>query len=437
MYTAEDLNRRRAALSPAKRALLDRQLRGLATPDAPEIPQRSDPAAPLSVAQQRFWFLQQFAPDSSAFNEHDAIKIEGPLDLEALSWAVREIVRRHEVLRSAFRLEDGRLLQHIDPALALALPLTDLSTLPGEARLAEARRLAAAEARRPFDLQRPPLVRAGLLRMGDQEHVLLLTMHHIVTDGWSFGVFMEELAALYLAASMGGADAKFDPLPRLPIQYADYAAWQQQQLRDGMGEQLEYWRRQLAGRLPVLEIPTDRPRPAVQTYHPAEAAFSLPATQTAALRALGQTENATLFMTLTGRVSNAAGALQRPGRAVDRRSGGGAQPCAARRIDRLFPKYAGAARRAGRRPELPGVPAQHTRNVPGCLRQPGPALRASDRGAAERARHEPRAAGAGAVPASKLSSTQPRPRRPDGVAARGAKRPRRRRVRPGVGAGGA
>jgi amino acid adenylation domain-containing protein len=275
---------------------------------------------PLSFGQQRLWFLDRLAPASPFYNMPAALRLNGALDVAALSRALSEIVRRHEALRTSFPTVAGRPVQRIAPALALPLPVTDLTGLSADVRAAEVQRLATAEAERPFDLASGPLLRATLLRLTEREHVLLLTMHHIVADGWSIGVFIRELTALYSAFAAGqpsplaelpldrgqgaggrGQDAAGlpPPLPELPLQYADYACWQREWLQgETLAEQLAYWKAQLAGSPPVLALPTDRPRPRVQTYHGANYPFTLAADVVAQLRALGRQEGATLFMTL-------------------------------------------------------------------------------------------------------------------------------------------
>jgi amino acid adenylation domain-containing protein len=261
-----------------------------AIPPAP----RKGEGVPLSFAQQRLWFLDQLEPGLPVYNIPEAIRLSGRLDAEALRRALNEVVRRHESLRTTFVVKDGRPVQSIAPSLALALPVLDLRDLPEGVREEEARRLAREEAQRPFDLSAGPLVRASLLRLGEEEHVALLTVHHIVSDGWSMDVLVRELAALYDAYSQG----KPSPLAELPVQYADYAAWQREWLSGGRLEsQLSYWKGQLEG-APALELPTDRPRQAAQTYGGATETFSVSRETSDALKALTQSEGATLFMTL-------------------------------------------------------------------------------------------------------------------------------------------
>ena len=272
-----------AALSPAKRALLV---------------QRN----PLSFAQERLWFLDQLAPGSGAYSIPLAVRLDGPLDLAALAHSLNAIVARHAVLRSTFPSIEGQPVQLVAPTLRLPLPLLDLSDVPAPERAAAAERLMRAAVRQPFDLAHGPLLRACLLRQHAAAHMLLLTMHHIVADGWSIDLLLRELTVLYPAFAAHQPAA----LPELPIQYADYAAWQRDWLR-GEGDhaagsplqtQLAYWRRQLAGAPSLLALPTDHPRASVQTFHGASERLQLPSALSAALRALSQRSGATLFMTM-------------------------------------------------------------------------------------------------------------------------------------------
>ncbi len=249
---------------------------------------------PLSFAQQRLWFLHQFEPDSAVYNIPSAVRLSGALQLSALEATLSEIVRRHEVLRTRFVSIGGQPVQVIDDPRPVALLVTELDGLDAPERAAEVRRLIRAEARRPFDLAQGPLLRSRLLRLGAEEHVLLLTMHHIVSDGWSLGVLVREVAALYEAFSQG----RPSPLPALAIQYADYAVWQREWLSgEVLARQLAYWRAQLA-QAPVLELPSDYPRPKLPSYAGAHFRFILEADLTARLQALSRREGVTLFMTL-------------------------------------------------------------------------------------------------------------------------------------------
>jgi amino acid adenylation domain-containing protein len=250
---------------------------------------------PLSFAQQRLWFLDQLEPDSVVYNIPTAFRLTGLLDVAALEKSLNNIVQRHEALRTIFSVVEGQPVQIIAPTLTLPLPVIDLRNLPEAERDAEAQRLAIEEARRPFDLGRGSLLRATLLRLEDEEHVLLLTMHHIVSDGWSMGVFFQELSALYKALSTG----KPASLPELPIQYVDFAVWQRGWLQgETLETQLLYWREHLAGAPPLLTLPTDHPRPPLPTYQGAYRSLELPQALSKSLKTLSHQEGGTLFMTL-------------------------------------------------------------------------------------------------------------------------------------------
>jgi len=261
------------------------------------IPRRGDegPAA-LSYAQQRLWLLDRLEGEGgTAYNMPFPARLRGDLDAAALAEALGEIVRRHEALRTTFGVVDGTPVQTVAPAAPFPLPRIDLSGLPEPARGRESERLIAAAARQPFDLERGPLVRASLLRLGAREHVLAAGVHHIVSDGWSLDVFFRELAALYGAFEAGEPS----PLPELPIQLADFAVWQRAWLRGEVLErQLAYWRAQLAGSPPAIELPTDRLRPAVQRHRGGLQERTLPPQLAEGLRELSRREGASLFMTL-------------------------------------------------------------------------------------------------------------------------------------------
>jgi amino acid adenylation domain-containing protein/FkbM family methyltransferase len=250
---------------------------------------------PLSFAQQRLWFLNQLEPDSPFYNCPGSIRLTGKLDAIAFDQTLNEISRRHEILRTSFPTIEGQPVQLIAPAQPFKLPVIDLSELPEDQRELEAQRLTTEEMLRPFDLVKGPMLRITLLRLTEQEHVVLFTTHHIISDGWSMGVLVKEVSALYAAFSRGESS----PLPDLAIQYADFAAWQREWLQgEALEEQLSYWRKQLSGAPPVLELPTDRPRPAMQSYRGANHPFRISAEVSAGLKALSRREGATLFMTL-------------------------------------------------------------------------------------------------------------------------------------------
>ncbi|HEX8244900.1 MAG TPA: condensation domain-containing protein, partial [Longimicrobium sp.] len=266
--------------------------------DAPEttIP-RADRAKPLplSFAQERLWFIGQMLPESAAYNVPMALEMLGPVDVAALERAVGEVVRRHEALRTVIVTAGGGAVQRVQPFTGFHLPFTDLSGLPREKRQDEAQRILDADARAPFVLAEGPVFRARLLRLEAEDHVLSLVIHHVATDLWSGGVLLRELAALYDAFRAG----RPSPLSDLPIQYADFAAWQRGWLRGAALErQMEYWSRRLAGAPALLELPADRPRPAVQDLSGTLMPFALPADAMAFARTLARREGATLFMVL-------------------------------------------------------------------------------------------------------------------------------------------
>jgi amino acid adenylation domain-containing protein/FkbH-like protein len=272
--------------------LIESQLRSDACPAPPAIlAVARDVAPPLSFSQQRLWFLDQLEPGSSFYNIPAAVRLRGALDLTALEQSFREVIRRHESLRTRFEVVNGLPVQLIDEAPEFSLPVLDLSTVDD----AEAQRVALGESQRPFDLSTGPLLRALVLRLSEQEHVLLCTMHHIISDGWSMGVLIRELTTLYEGYLKGESST----LQELPIQYADYAHWQREWLQgEVLEKQLSYWKEQLAGAPAVLELPTDYPRPAVQSFRGAHQSLTLPAELTTELKALTKREGVTLFMTL-------------------------------------------------------------------------------------------------------------------------------------------
>ncbi len=254
-----------------------------------------DGPVPLTYAQERLWFIDQLAPGSPVYNIGTVIRLTGQLEIDALQRTFDEIIRRHEVLRTTFAASQGQPQQIISPPKPFDISLTDLTAWPETEREEEARRLAREEALLPFDLVQGPLLRVRLVRTDEEEHLVLFTMHHIISDGWSISVLVREVAALYDAFSRGEAS----PLQELPLQYADFAIWQREWLRGEVLErQLGYWREQLEGAPPLLELPADRPRPAVQTYHGAQHSFAVPAEVSEKLNALSQREGVTLYMTL-------------------------------------------------------------------------------------------------------------------------------------------
>ena len=261
----------------------------------PVLPVSRQEPLPLSFAQERMWFLNRFNPGSSAYNMPFAVRLCGHLDVAALERVMKEIIRRHEILRTTFPVENDMPVQRIAPEAVFRLPLDDISAMPEESLEAEALRLAREEASRPFDLSEGPLLRARLLRIKPDEHMLVLTMHHIIFDGWSTGILFQELSALYEAFLNGGPS----PLPELHLQYADFAVWQRQWLRgETLDSQLSYWRQQLKGPLPVIELPADYPRPEVQTHRGTYCSLELSRETGKALNALSRRAGVTLFMTI-------------------------------------------------------------------------------------------------------------------------------------------
>ncbi|MFI8192534.1 non-ribosomal peptide synthase/polyketide synthase [Streptomyces sp. NPDC085946] len=272
-------------------ALLARTPSG-GTPGRPGIvPVARDTAAPMSYAQQRLWFLEEFAPGGAEYVTALALRLRGALDTRALAAALRALVARHESLRTTFDSVDGHGVQIVHPPQDVPLPLHDLAALPEPDRTARLEALLADDRTRPFDLRRGPLLRTALVRLADDDHVLALTLHHIVTDGWSTAVLTGDLAHLYRAET-GAGDGE---LPPLPVQYADYAHWQR--TAGAAGDQLAYWKERLAGVEP-LDLPTDRPRPAVRTRSGATARLSLPPHTARRLAQVGRDRGTTLFTTL-------------------------------------------------------------------------------------------------------------------------------------------
>src|SRR2546425_621375 len=287
-------------LSEAKRSLLHKYLQGdfrrSPTEKGAIGPRPPGSAIPLSFGQQQLWLHAQLAPGMPVYNEAVTVHRKGPLDVPALERGFNEIIRRHEAWRTTFTVADGRPVQVVNPAPTMTLPVTDLRGLPEAEREREALRLATEDARQPFDLAQGPLLRARLVRLGDNEHRLFLALHHIIFDGVAISrVFLPELAALYEAFSSGQPS----PLPEMTSQYADYAHWQREWLQgEALSEHIGYWKKRLAGDLPVLELPTDRPRPAVQSFRGAMEPLALSKSLTDALKALSEREGVTLYMTL-------------------------------------------------------------------------------------------------------------------------------------------
>ena len=260
-----------------------------------QLNRRADQPVPLSFSQQRLWFIDRLLPGSSLYNLPIAFRLRGQLDIPCLRRSLEAVVRRHEVLRTTIGDVDGEPFQVVAQDWSLGLAVRDLTTRPEPLRENEASNLLSEEALRPFDLGRDLMLRATLLRLAEKEHVLLLVMHHIASDGWSLSVLMRELSHYYQRYLIG----KEGSLEELPIQYADYAIWQRQWLQgEALDKQLSYWRQNLAGVPRVLELPTGRPRPAIQTFQGASQRMQLPPRLVQDLKILCSREKATLFMTL-------------------------------------------------------------------------------------------------------------------------------------------
>ncbi|MFZ0318215.1 MAG: amino acid adenylation domain-containing protein [Candidatus Sulfotelmatobacter sp.] len=265
-------------------------------PPPAAAPRRDNSALPLTLAQQQLWLHAQFAPDTSLYNEPLTVRRNGPLDVSALERSFAEIIRRHEAWRTKFHVIDGEPVQRVNAPFDIKLPTIDLRRMPRKEREGEALRLAAEDARLPFNLARGPLFRAKLVCLDDEDFRLFVTLHHLIFDGFSgYRVFLPELVALYDAFSQG----KPSPLRPLPFQFADYALSQNQRLAgDPLARQMDYWRQQLAGDLPSLHLPISRTRPATQTFGGAMRTLSLPPALSDAVRELSRREGATLYMTL-------------------------------------------------------------------------------------------------------------------------------------------
>ncbi len=295
-----DYRKRLAELSPEDRLAffeqLKREKKGQRPVTGIPLTRRTEEEGPLplSFAQQRLWFLEQFEPGTSLYNMPEIWLLQGTLHCALLQHAFDALVIRHEILRTTFPLLDGEPIQIIAPLQRLALPIIDLQGLPEEVREAESSRLREQEKQRPFDLAQGPLLRGTILRLADEKHILLLTWHHIISDGWSRGVFVRDLTALYSAALR----EEQPPLPVLPIQYADFALWQRQWFQgETLQRQLAYWKRQLSD-LPALHLPTDRPRPVVRSMRGSWVSHQLPVPLAIRLQALSQQEHDSLFMIL-------------------------------------------------------------------------------------------------------------------------------------------
>ncbi|MEM7125427.1 MAG: amino acid adenylation domain-containing protein [Chloroflexota bacterium] len=310
-----NLTERKEQLSDAKRLLLEKRLKGrksrsagsVANPPAPHRIGLRPVDAPLAAtfAQERLWFLQRLYPNSAAYNMHGVVRIRGRLDANRLARCINILIERHEILRTTFIVEGGQLVQSIHDASPLTLGRTDLSNEPATERFAHAMTLCVEEAQQPFDLEEGPLIRASLLKLGDEDIICRLTLHHIISDEWSTGILWREIARLYQQLESGATDDEAkQSLSALPIQYADYAHWQREQMAHTTAEkELSFWRIQLEGKLPQLQLPIDqtsRTNPQPSSHHQRGALITrrLPPALANQLQILSRTNETTLFVTL-------------------------------------------------------------------------------------------------------------------------------------------
>lgn len=286
----------REQLSDAKRALLEKLLAGKRPPPADLSgirPRTADEPARLSFAQERLWFLNQLDPASTAYNMHDAFRLRGALDVTALEQAIKVVIDRHDSLRTVFTATGGKVAPRLLPDLHPILDQVDLSHLSDAEQSAEVQRRAVAAAKMRFDLAQGPLIYVGLARLAADDYALFISLHHSISDEWSNGIFWRELGTAYDAITQG----RIPTLADLPVQYADYAYWQRQWLNESLiQKQLTYWKNQLGDEHTLIQLPTDRPRPAVQSYRGALRSINLPTSILPALDALGQQAGATPFM---------------------------------------------------------------------------------------------------------------------------------------------
>jgi amino acid adenylation domain-containing protein/non-ribosomal peptide synthase protein (TIGR01720 family) len=296
----DDLSSRLASLSPAKRALLQKMLEK-ARPADGAIPRRAPGSAPgLSFAQQRLWFLDQLEGPSATYNMPTAFRMRGALDVTTLERALGEIIRRHEVLRTNILQSEGMPVAELRADAAGYFTIVDLAGLTANERDAEIAQRSTEDARQPFDLARDRLIRVTILRFGPDDHAMLVNMHHIVSDGWSLGVIVKEMLTLYTAMAAG----QDSPLPELPIQYGDFALWQRERLSGPqLDPQITFWREHLSGVPALLALPTDRPRPPVQTFRGRTHQFTIDRQRLDAIKALSRKSEASLFMTLSAALS--------------------------------------------------------------------------------------------------------------------------------------
>ncbi|HEX8141334.1 MAG TPA: amino acid adenylation domain-containing protein [Pyrinomonadaceae bacterium] len=297
MFTQDDLRERKSRLSQAKRILFERRVRGQFAIERVAIPKRrKQDYVPLSFAQQRLWFLNQMEPDSSAYNLRRAVRIIGTLNLEALQQTLDALVERHEALRTNFQVVGGNPVQVIAENRSLEMAVVDLRAQPRDET--EIENFLRAESQRAFNLSEDLLIRATLLRLREDEHILLIVMHHIVSDLWSNSILLRDFAALYESLSTG-RPAAAAALGELPIQYADFAVWQRDWLQgEVLDEQLSYWKQQLGGHDSATELPTDHPRPPIRSFRGERLYSIFPVPLLESLRALSRREGVTLYMTL-------------------------------------------------------------------------------------------------------------------------------------------
>ncbi|MBK7894396.1 MAG: hypothetical protein IPJ90_05825 [Anaerolineaceae bacterium] len=268
------------------------RMNATAEPQLPLVPQDAVAHPPLSFSQERMWFLYQLNPQSTAYNIPGALRLTGPLAVEALAWSLKQLFKRHESLRTRFVVVDGQPATVIEPDFVPELPVEDCRSLPPEAQQAHVMRALEQAVRTPFQLDKLPLIDIKLFQLADEEHILLVNMHHIISDQWSIGVLSRDLAAFYQAHLQNKPAA----LPAMPIQVQDHAIWQRRLAQGGgLDAQFAYWAKQLAD-LPIVELPADRPRPTVQTYEGTVITAPLPTSVREGLQQLGQQENATTFM---------------------------------------------------------------------------------------------------------------------------------------------